>query len=72
MYLCEYACVCVFVYVRELLCVFFSSLFALGYREAGRRQSTGGVMEREGEKMEGKKGKGDRQIDGGHVRKRKN
>lgn len=51
--------------------MFFSSLFAQGYREAGRRQS-GGEIEWEGEKMEGKKGKGDRQIDGGHVRKRKN
>lgn len=52
--------------------MFSSSLFALGYREAGRRRSTGAETEREGEKMEGKKGKGDRQIDGGRVRKRKN
>lgn len=55
-------------------------LFARGYREAGRRQrGIGGVMEREGESeraREGrkgrKKGKGDRQIDGGHVGKKKN
>lgn len=49
--------------------VFFSSLFARGYQEAGRRQSgIGGVMEwkGDGEKEEGKKG--DRQIYGGHVR----
>lgn len=59
-YLCVF-----FVCVSELL----SSLFARGYREAGRKQSgTGGVMETE-ENEEGgkKKRKGDRQIDGGHA-----
>lgn len=60
--------------------MFFSSLFAPGYREAGRKQSgAGGVMEQEGGrggKWGGERGgekKGDRQIDGGHVgKKRKN
>lgn len=64
-------CVCVFLYVCVNSSVFFSSLFARGYREAGRRQSgIGGVMEwkGDGEKEEGKKGEGDRQIYGGHVR----
>ncbi len=71
-YLCVF-CVC----ASELLSVFFSSLFARGYLEAGRKQSgTGGVMERVGdggeERGRGKKGKGDRQIDRGHVGKREN
>lgn len=59
--------VCVFLYVCVNSSVFFSSLFARGYREAGRRQSgIGGVMEwkGDGEKEEGKKGEGDRQIYG--------
>ena len=70
--LCVFVCVCVCVYVCDLLSVFFSSLFAPGYREAGRKQSgAGGVMERGGGRGGGKKG--DRQIDGGHVgKKRKN
>lgn len=62
--------VCVFLYVCVNSSVFFSSLFARGYREAGRRQSgIGGVMEwkGDGEKEEEKKGARDRQIYGGHV-----
>lgn len=64
-------CMRVFLYVCVNSSVFFSSLFARGYREAGRRQSgIGGVMEwkGDGEKEEGKKGEGDGQIYGGHVR----
>lgn len=49
--------------------MFFSSLFALGYWDAGRRHGIGDVMEEERDRRE-RREKGDRQIDGGHVRKR--
>lgn len=60
-----------FLYVCVNSSVFFSSLFARGYREAGRRQSgIGGVMEwkGDGEKEEGKKGEGRSADIRGHVR----
>lgn len=63
-----------FVCASEFLSALFSSLFAWGYREAGRKQSgTGGVKEGAGvggRKRRGKKGKGDRQIDRGPCRKK--
>lgn len=61
MHRCVFVCFC--VCMSELLSVFFSSLFARGYREAGRKQSgTGGVMERVGDGGGEGRGKREREI----------